>query len=821
MIVLVVFLILHVTRALAIEFKCTPFPLNKIQISCGEASCNRYRCYNRYSDCSAYNRNKLEIEFIKCASYQLPTAALNEIGYSNIYSLNIANHDGKILQFEVFSNLKHLRKLTADHNKLTGLSYNVFLYTDLNYLDLSWNEFSKIDDIGLSGAKNLETLNISNNNVREIYEKSFLHLNRLKVLDLSFNNLTELNVAAFGALVELEYLMLAHINISHIDFGSFSTLKNLVSLDLCGNHIQTIDIESQPIVFHHLKYINVSSNGMINMNGLQPTTVPELNFLDLRFNNLICSQLKTILDSFKINEMNLPSEEIADIQPEQAYRGLSCNSSPFDQGRVDFQCTSSNNIIFITCGNSYERWRTDKRGFYHEYFSNCTSFRETKYVKTQFQNCSMSDLPTEALVEIGTSRVSILDVSNLDGNALNATYFSTLSVLEKMTANHNQLFAFPKNMFVNTNLNYLDVAYNKFTKIETIGRSGASELKTLNISNNELIEINTTSFEGLERLEVLDLSFNNLTIIGDETFDFLAELNNLSLAHTHLIHIDFGLLSHLERLQSLDISHTTIRKVVIGVHSAIFKKLQKIDMAASEIMEIDGLTQTVFPSLIYLDLRSNRINCSHLESILSSFDLNQVVLKLSPGSTIKKGKSYRGIACGQFVKIKSKVPLIEQTTILQNEPSTSALSIERTENTSTLWYEKESTYSSTESNELSSVEYKTDKTDENETIMIEETTIITRATTPTSSINAHITGSVVGSLAVVNDHYKLGQIHETLHIMKIIISFLAITLILTIVYIILYGNKKSISNRLRDAYAIRFRQNLSNNDQKKSHILKQ
>lgn len=93
--------------------------------------------------------------------------------------------------------------------------------------------------------------------------------------------------------------------------------------------------------------------------------------------------------------------------------------------------------------------------------------------------------------------------------------------------------------------------------------------------------------------------------------------------------------------------------------------------------------------------------------------------------------------------------------------------------------------------------------------MIEKLT----TTTAASTVNANITGSVVESLAVVNDHYyKLDQIHETLHIMKIIIIFLSITLILTIVYIIMYGNQKSISNRLRDAYVIRFRQNLSNND---------
>lgn len=532
---------------------------------------------------------------------------------------------------------------------------------EVKEIDLSGVSLKWLGDSTFKYFPNMVKLNISNNEFAHFADISFTNLNKLETLDMSFNDLNDLNGQVFYNLKELRHLNLSNINLSHLNFESLSFLMKLVSLNLSQNHIKIIDMGTWYWdTFSNLQRIDLKSNGMIELNTFRPALFPQLTFLDLRYNNFNCSRLKSALDPFNhLNELNLPSDVIPDEKSKQAYRGISCKPSPSDQGRVDYKCTSTDNInvIIVTCGHTFER--QNAFGYYHEFYSNCEFYRTRTNIEIQFQNCSMSDIPTEAINQIGYENINAMDVSNLDGNSLNSSYFVTLNLLHKLIGKHNRLQDLEEKIFISTDLDSLDIAHNEFSNVESIGRSGANELKVLNMSNNKIIELNVMSFSGLDHLEELDLSFNYLSIIHGETFDMLKELKNLSLAHTHLIQIDFGLLSHLENLQSLDFSATPIRKVEIGSHSGLFTSLQKINMSASKITEIDGLTPTIFPSLIYLDLSRNPINCSHLESIVSSFDSHRLRLKPDPSSKIIKGESYRGVACVPAIR-KSEAAINEK-----------------------------------------------------------------------------------------------------------------------------------------------------------------
>lgn len=602
---------------------------------------------NEFSNCFDLVSTTIDrISFQSCNISKLTSENFDEIEDHSVSEINVSGVGLTSLNDLIFIRFKELNKLIASKNQIN----KIFIFNNkLEYLDLSFNNFDNIDVI-IAYDNKLETLILSNNKITKIRDNVFANFSQLTSLELSFNDLKEINGRPFDELMNLEHLNLANTNLSHISIESLANLTKLISLDLSENHIKAIDMKTSSAIFSNLQRFVMHTNGLNELNGFQSEKFPQLLDLDLRRNDLKCSDLKSILDSFgKGGDGDLPSEPILSENPEQAYQGLSCKPSPFDQGRISFQCTSYyssyQNIhrIIVTCGKAFER--QNDLGFYHEYYSNCEYYSDLESLTIGIQNCSMSNLPTEAFIQIGVTKIISLDVSNLNGDILNSSYFSELSDLQIMIAKHNNLKDFEENMFTNTKLNSLDLAYNQFSKIEIIGRSGVSGLKTLNISNNNIVEINVTSFKGLNRLEMLDLSFNKLTTIGDETFDALPNLITLSMANTHLVRIDFGLLSHLENLRSLDISQSTIRNVDIGFHSGIFKNLEKINMKSSEIMEIDGLTPTIFPNLSHIDLRSNRINCSHLKSILNSFDLNRLILQLDPSSKIKKNRSYRGIAC--------------------------------------------------------------------------------------------------------------------------------------------------------------------------------
>lgn len=98
--------------------------------------------------------------------------------------------------------------------------------------------------------------------------------------------------------------------------------------------------------------------------------------------------------------------------------------------------------------------------------------------------------------------------------------------------------------------------------------------------------------------------------------------------------MDFHVLSPLMNLVSLDFSKNHIKDInTFGEHLAVFSHLRL------------GLTNSTFPALNYLNLRDNQLGCSHLKRILRPFDLHRLRLDVDPSSKIKRGSSYRGVAC--------------------------------------------------------------------------------------------------------------------------------------------------------------------------------
>lgn len=317
---------------------------------------------------------------------------------------------------------------------------------------------------------------------------------------------------------------------------------------------------------------------------------------------------------------------------------------------MEYKCSSTpSNSIIVTCGSSYSRLRESvdySEATEYEYFSDCDSYRSSTETFIQFENCSMPELPLEALHQIN-GLIYNINFSYLNATGLDSDQFSHYNFLflRRLIVSYNMLRKLVENIFTSTELNYLDLSHNRFTEMDSIGRCGANNLKILNVSHNEITIISETTFVNLSQLELVDLSFNNLTNMSDGTFDMLRNLKNLYLTHTNLFHIDFGILSPLKNLETLDISGNHIDKIDVGSHSAIFRRLQRINMSTNEILEINGLNHLLFPNLIYLDLTTNQLSCSELTLTLNSFDLHKLELEIDPSFKIKEGRSFRGVAC--------------------------------------------------------------------------------------------------------------------------------------------------------------------------------
>ncbi len=187
-------------------------------------------------------------------------------------------------------------------NDLTGKNLSEEEYYKLNTIDLSDKGLLEIP-IGLLNLKNLDHLDLSNNNINFI-SNDISKLEKLKHLELYKNKLTKIPKWIFE-LKNLERLELSNNNISSIS-DEISKLTKLAILDLNYNNLNSF-----PNWIYKLKNLislNLSNNN-INIISNEISKLTNLNYLKL-WNNNIREIPKALFELRKINSLDFNNNEI-------------------------------------------------------------------------------------------------------------------------------------------------------------------------------------------------------------------------------------------------------------------------------------------------------------------------------------------------------------------------------------------------------------------------------------------------------------------------------------------------------------------------------
>lgn len=260
-----------------------------------------------------------------------------------------------------------------------------------------------------------------------------------------------------------------------------------------------------------------------------------------------------------------------------------------------------------------------------------------------FRNCQMAKLPINVFKN--NPSVNMFNISYLGLESLQIDNFVGAKNLQKLIISHNNLKDLPVNIFNETRLDYLNLNFNQIKQIESIGRSGAKGLKTLILANNNITTVTENSFVNLTQLENLSLSFNALRKLTTGVFDNLMNLEHLMMIETKISNIEFMTFAKLTKLESLDLSGNPLKVINFGAHLPVFHSLQLLNINSTQLTELDEFSSALFPNLNFLDLTKNNLNCSHLKSILDTFDLQRVKLGVNPNQKNIQNGNYRGIAC--------------------------------------------------------------------------------------------------------------------------------------------------------------------------------
>ncbi|MEJ6951026.1 leucine-rich repeat domain-containing protein [Natronospora cellulosivora (SeqCode)] len=171
-------------------------------------------------------------------------------GFNNLRELDISNNGitNPRLNDEIVSNLEilDLSENQIDDQNLTNLPLASF--SNLKVLNLSSNGSDRLEIHYLfenADFENLESLDLSNNNIENILVFEEVDLKNLISLDLSDNKISDLSVLKDANFIQIEYLNLSNNKITSLasidDAYNNNRLSNLIELDLRGNNITEED----------------------------------------------------------------------------------------------------------------------------------------------------------------------------------------------------------------------------------------------------------------------------------------------------------------------------------------------------------------------------------------------------------------------------------------------------------------------------------------------------------------------------------------------------------------------------------------------------
>lgn len=200
------------------------------------------------------------------------------------------------LQFKsLFSLTETLIFLNLSHNNLGDFFRSGIFQQQLETLDLSFNNISSLHVDTFENTEKLIFLNLANNNLSWLYEKVFLGLTQLKTLNLSYNKLAHFHVNIFIDLQNMETLNLAG-NVFHtLDFALFQQIARIKHLYLQENHLQTLNI----LLFANLKELST-----LDLRNNKLLRLPEglLKVGNLKTLAISCNKLSFIPPNFFIGQ---------------------------------------------------------------------------------------------------------------------------------------------------------------------------------------------------------------------------------------------------------------------------------------------------------------------------------------------------------------------------------------------------------------------------------------------------------------------------------------------------------------------------------------
>lgn len=232
----------------------------------------------------------------------LTTVTLHKL--SNAYITNICINDNNCRKFLQEPPYTLPINTTTVHFEDVPIAILNNTFTNKNIQSITWIS-SNITSVAAVNYSDLQYLNLSNNNIEEIYEDAFEQCYKLEYIDLSENKLSVLSDKLFQHTILLEYINLKNNFLYSISEHLFKETSNLKNISL-GNHNLSILAVNALSNLDKLEYLSIENSGIKSLNK---STFGQHNHLkSILLNN--CTHLTTIENDLL---SSIPNIEIIEL----------------------------------------------------------------------------------------------------------------------------------------------------------------------------------------------------------------------------------------------------------------------------------------------------------------------------------------------------------------------------------------------------------------------------------------------------------------------------------------------------------------------------
>ncbi len=215
----------------------------------------------------------------------------------------------------------NLQSLNLSRNDISSLSANQFQnLTSLLELRLMSNDISSVSSDQFQGLTNLQILSLSRNQIASLSASQFQTLPNLLELNLFDNQISSLSADHFQGLSSLQELQISDNQITSLSANQFQGLGSLEVLYLEGNQITSVDANAFQGL-PDLTRLRLDNNQVSSLSANQFQGLGSLVELGLDFNQISSMDSNAFLGLGDMWELSLRNNQVSSLSADQ-FQGL-------------------------------------------------------------------------------------------------------------------------------------------------------------------------------------------------------------------------------------------------------------------------------------------------------------------------------------------------------------------------------------------------------------------------------------------------------------------------------------------------------------------